>query len=1201
MRDRFNERYIAAIKADCMHECCLESGFVKLSKADTFIEYCFEMACAHMNRGLDVLTEWRYRKDQYCKITDTIIYDFAHYSKHDSSHSVSILETIELVIGDERIVKLSRGDLWLLLESAYSHDIGMALTGKELHDLWSDPDFKEYLLACLTSKDPDLKEAASYYQKMDELLRSKTNMRHTEDKNRKDIFEECWPNRIVEYVKWLVSDYVRRQHSKRNVKVRERVVAEDNSEVPRRLYEIVALVSELHTYDGYDAIMERLRYREKGIGAELIYPRFTAALLRLGDVLDVENNRFSLYSVEHMEQMPGLSSTHMLKHEAISHIIITSEEIQVEAESDQIEVCKCAQDWFHLIEQEVQDLIYSWNEIAPPLLRGCTLKRSHCHVYLLDSNNKKHAYHLGRQKRFEVDKEKLTDLLAGANFYTNRMDFIREYLQNAMDATRMQLWKDIMQGVCGERIMELAKEGNLQPFDISKEIYDRYEVQLKVESIPGDYDNLLITVEDRGIGMEEDCMAVISIIGTGWRGRRQYDRMIQEMPRWMRPTGGFGIGIQSAFMVTSSVTIMTQTENETVGRKITLNAPKSGGEVITEEYQLGHHGTKIEIKVPVDIFLRWNSEIAQNDKTKVRYDRVEVERQNIESNVYADKVGFDEENIKGYTRKVLLSYLNQIIPEPLIAIAVYVQGYEKKRYYINEVPYHVKELTWNDKRYQILSRWNESNVSKNQLYLKAWDCEEEVLVTIRKRTSGSNGKMTICYKNVRMTGVENPLSALDEVLDISLDFMGLQAKRDLKIHRNEFREDFSLEEYIVRYLQLYFHSSLEHSGEYDMKMRLLQMLYLPDSDMDIFWEYIEKNLEDYKTDLIDGYQISIKKKKIPDDVLSEAVREVEQIEPTNGELEGKLEEAPVLRENEGFSQGLNLADISIKEIKRNILEVYKEYFQRKEKGGGLLVASNDRSSYTAEELKTYQHTDVQTWIMQHMHLEQDEWKFNENINEKEDDHVLYYLIQNGIIIENFLWKLLQDREELEKQKIAVNVRGEKENKRVVFWKFEKKLPTGKKYNSLREFYLRSWSDLQGSFFTEYPEEFSLLEVTEIPYISRQIDKQTCYIIRPMTAEWIYQFSQRNAYNIHMGRKYITKDAFIKEVMGNDWLHPTEEFGYLMRWVSKYAKHEATRRNMQLIWDMYTKYVGGIFDENKDMMLSNKDVWNEMVDKMKRNK
>lgn len=55
-----------------------------------------------------------------------------------------------------------------------------------------------------------------------------------------------------------------------------------------------------------------------------------------------------------------------------------------------------------------------------------------------------------------------------------------------------------------------------------------------------------------------------------------------------------------------------------------------------------------------------------------------------------------------------------------------------------------------------------------------------------------------------------------------------------------FGKIFPWSEYIVRYLQLYFHSSLEHSGEYDMKMRLLQMLYLPDSDMDIFWEYIEK-------------------------------------------------------------------------------------------------------------------------------------------------------------------------------------------------------------------------------------------------------------------------------------------------------------------------------------------------------------------------
>ena len=1194
MRDRFNERYIAAIKADCMHECCMEGGFVKLSKADTFIEYCFEMACAHMNRGLDVLTEWRYRKDQYCKITDTIVYDFAHYSKHDSSHSVSILETIELVIGDERIVKLSRGDLWLLLESAYSHDIGMALTGEELCDLWSNPDFKEYLLFCLTSKDTDLKKAANYYQKMDDLLRNRTSQSKREEGKQDDIFEECWPNKIVEYVKWLVSDYIRRQHSKRNLKVRKRVIAQNNSEVPHRLYEMAALVAELHTFDGYDAIMEGLRYREKGIGAELIYPRFTAAMLRLGDVLDVENNRFSLYSVEHMSQMPEESSIHMLKHAAIRHIIITPEEIQVEAESDQIEVCQCAQDWFHLIEQEVQDLIYSWNEIAPPLLRGCTLKRSQCYVYLLDNNNKKHAYHLERQRRFEVDKEKLTDLLAGANFYSNRIDFIREYLQNAMDATRIQLWEDITQGLCGDEIMKKAKERVLQPFDIPKEIYDRYKVKLGVDNIPGDFENLLITVEDRGIGMEKECVDVISTIGTGWRGRRKYDRVIQKMPRWMRPTGGFGIGIQAAFMVTCSVVIMTQTKNEPIGRKITLNAPKSGGEITTEEYQLGHHGTKIELKVPIDIFLRWNNEIDQNDKTKVLYDHVEVERQNIENNIYVDQVGLDEENIMGYTKKVLSIYLRQIIPNPLIGIVVYVQGYKKEAYSLHKDIYKVQELTWNNRKYVILKEPESKGIFGNQQDLKAWDCENEIFVEIWKRKVAEKEKSTICYKNVRMTDEESPLKALADVLDFSLDFMGLQAKRDLKIHRNGFKEGFPLKSYIVGYLQLYLHLLMKEAAVFDMQMRLIQMIYLHENDRKELQEYIKEHPDEFQKITFDGYRVNIQKIELPSEALLNEMQLTEQTQVA--EDISKVEETP------SISPKLNMANLSLEKKTGNLWELYNQYMKMESDPVELLVASSDRTSYTAEQTEEFSYTEFQSWILQNMHPEEERWKFNANMDEEAKNHVFCHLIEYGIIKENFLWKLLRDRENLIGQKISAHIYDEtKHDRRVVFWEFGKKKSIRKNYNSLREFYLRSWSDLEGSFYTEYPEELACLEVTDVPYVSNQIDGQMCYVIRPMTGKWIYQFNQRNSYNINMGRSIITRDAFIKEVMGEDFAHPTEEFGYLMRWVTKYAKHEETRRNVHFVWDMYKKYVGGIYDENTDIVIPGKVSWDEMIKKMKGDK
>ena len=58
----------------------------------------------------------------------------------------------------------------------------------------------------------------------------------------------------------------------------------------------------------------------------------------------------------------------------------------------------------------------------------------------------------------------------------------------------------------------------------------------------------------------------------------------------------------------------------------------------------------------------------------------------------------------------------------------------------------------------------------------------------------------------------------------------------------------------------------------------------------------------------------------------------------------------------------------------------------------------------------------------------------------------------------------------------------------------------------------------------------------------------------------------------------------------------------MRWVTKYATHEETRRSVHLVWDMYKKYVGGIFDENiEDITMSGKHTWERFVNEMKRNK
>ena len=88
------------------------------SPADSYIERRFECRCEELAEGNDILTEWRERKRQYISWTSTIAYDFQHFSRHDNSHSVNILEVIEMLLGKERIDKLSAGDLWLLLECA---------------------------------------------------------------------------------------------------------------------------------------------------------------------------------------------------------------------------------------------------------------------------------------------------------------------------------------------------------------------------------------------------------------------------------------------------------------------------------------------------------------------------------------------------------------------------------------------------------------------------------------------------------------------------------------------------------------------------------------------------------------------------------------------------------------------------------------------------------------------------------------------------------------------------------------------------------------------------------------------------------------------------------------------------------------------------------------------------------------------------
>lgn len=1166
MRNQFNERYVKAVLKNGGYDSLSCAGVLELSEADSFIEFCFEKACGQMKNGMHVLTEWRYHKEQYCKIMDTIICDFSHYSRHDASHSLSILESMEMIIGDDRLVLLSKGDLWLLLEGAYSHDIGMALTGEELESLWKDENFKEYLLQCLTNGGVDIQTAAKYYFQMnDALMNTSLVDKYVQDKD-KCIFEDTWPAEITNYVKWLVADYIRRQHSQRNILVRKRVITVRNSEIPDRLYEIVVVIAQLHGADNYEEVFTQLEYEEKGIGAELIYPRFAAAMLRLGDVLDVENNRFSFYSIEHMIKMPISSQVHLLKHASIRHIVITTESVKLEAVSDKLEVCKCAREWFDLVDNEVRELIYSWNEIAPPLLCGCKLKRSVCNVYYINKKGEKVAYSIEKQKYFEVNKQKLIRLLVGNNIYGQSLDCIREYLQNAMDASKMQMWKDIMAGKYEEDKVDMqhVKENILTPYDISQDVYNRYAVKLKVEEIESDYANLKLVVEDSGIGMEKECIAVISNIGTGWRGRKKYNQIIKDMPCWLRPTGGFGIGIQSAFMITPQVVVKTQTEDEQMGRKITLVKPEKGGEITVAENKLGHCGTEVQLKIPIRKILEWNRVIKDDGDQVVQFSA-------IEDTALRRQAVFSTDYIKKYTKMVLEKYLEQIIPDPIIPINVLISGFSGKKFFddINKKRDNTCMMERID-GIDYLCWLNESDYEKIVL----WDCRDEILVEIGNEKE--NKKSAVYYKNVRMTEETLDRYFMSKNIGISIDFMGLEAEKVLKVHRNGFVENFSVKDYLIRYIQVWTHFELqqwmkflrldrEKLPNWDQTMKLLnekQTIKLPDRDILLIQiTYISpEDTENLKKFL--GFLAKIKLSKYT--------------------IKGWKLQAELMEETQEGS-GVSDSSKAIKWKKESVEWTMEEYFENmyctyKEGKDSILIDSPKNQKMDAKN--SYTKDRISMNYQQYIRKENGEWKIRHVESTSQEDNeaiksakILCKLLNKGVIYDEFLYELLNEKEQ-QRNKCDYSI-GISEQEKMIFMEL-KKSENIEMRCTLEEFYKKSWDNMNGyDFYANFPREYDCIAVNELPYTG----EEGKHVIRPFSISKINEYCMKLADISRLDKKMISKNEFIEDIMGTDLNHPSVYFGHLMQWVEDHALQKETREDRNIIWGNYKKYVGGVYDTN----------------------
>ncbi|SDR48447.1 Histidine kinase-, DNA gyrase B-, and HSP90-like ATPase [Paraburkholderia fungorum] len=602
--------------------------------ADLLVKHLKSRAESH-SALRSLYSQWDFDEKLIPKALQTLGSLFPHYSRHDESHSKQILVNIERLLGNN-INLLTATDTWMLLESAYWHDIGMVVPYADLQAAIDDPQFQEFIDAICAQPHHELHSfACTFKRNADPTL----------------IFQGSAPLETLSKFREFMAEWFRRKHPARA----EQIVRSPMSTVginsprteliPARLFRLLGRICQMHGAPFEDLVSENgLPFREAGLAQDDCHPRFVACLLRMGDLLDLDDNRFCPV----MQRIAGeerskLSKAHEDKHAGMRHLRVDQEKIEVIAECDTVEGYLEAFRWFDWLKLEIQNQMMHWREIVPsrelgllPMLGPISVRLGGNLQILRD----------GERPAFTVDTNKTIELLQGNNLYESKFACVRELLQNAVDATLLRIWltnrkqanADIWATPDNLEIKALFAHAS-----ISVEL-----VESKLEQDGAEEKSIWsLTIRDCGTGISRNDLEYMLRIG-GSQSNAVRQREINQMPEWMKPSGAFGIGLQSVFMLCNEVSLRTKSIFSNEIFDVTMYSPTGPEDGLVVLRKLDDdisfsHGTTITLKFELDAFTKsWSVSNHENEsiayKLVTALDPVLDERFPYEAALLADQV-----------------------------------------------------------------------------------------------------------------------------------------------------------------------------------------------------------------------------------------------------------------------------------------------------------------------------------------------------------------------------------------------------------------------------------------------------------------------------------------------------------------------------------------------------------------------------------
>ncbi|REC42066.1 ATP-binding protein [Chryseobacterium sp. 5_R23647] len=420
---------------------------------------------------------------------------FPEYTPHEEEfHLRRLLALAEEILGHELIERLNATELLILCLSIFGHDWGMAVSSAE----------KDAIAELPGSSADDLALLKSEHNRFAKHL-------HLFNEKSDKISDFTW------------QEYIRKTHAERSAeRVRKYFKTIDNG-----IGEATARVCIGHWLD-FKELRDQLNYPLSYIvKGERVNLRAIAIYLRLIDLFDITNERTPYAIYKYTAPQSYRSKMEWAKHYAINSLATVSFQsgrlIQVDGQTDDYKVYA-----------ELEDL----RTFCSEQLLGCNdlLKDDPSERYFLNIFDIRwNIRPLGFDPiliKFQFDRPKMFEVLSEEIYGGDKYVFIRELVQNSIDAIRMR--KEWIEKNTGATVSNFGR------------------ISIEVEE-SGD-DLLVVSIQDDGIGMDQYIIEkYLSIAGKSYYGSDEFKKLGLEMD----PISKFGVGILSCFMVADKIHIST--------------------------------------------------------------------------------------------------------------------------------------------------------------------------------------------------------------------------------------------------------------------------------------------------------------------------------------------------------------------------------------------------------------------------------------------------------------------------------------------------------------------------------------------------------------------------------------------------------------------------------------------------------------------